>query len=208
MPNAMNAFLDWLAPHRCLACGAAVPGAHPFCASCESMLEPLPGYPLGPHEGPARDTVTRLKFRPEGPALRRLARYVAPRLQLDFPGRWWLCPVPTQAPRIRERGGDAMQQLARHLGHALGWPSKTLLRRRPGPAQRSLDRAARLKAAHGAFDYLQRRWPRAALNGILLLDDVRTTGATLEAARYTLQGLELPVEIAALTVALHSGAHV
>jgi predicted amidophosphoribosyltransferase len=83
--------------------------------------------------------------------------------------------VPTSGPRRRTRGFDQSELLARAVARRLGATAGPLLRRRPGPAQTGLDRAAR-EAAAGYVATARTGAP------VLLLDDVCTTGSTLRAA--------------------------
>ena len=105
-------------------------------------------------------------------------------------------PVPLHASRRRERGFDQAADLARHVGlpvvHALG-------RVRPTAVQASLPAGRRHANVRDAF----RLTPAAVrLEGrvVVLVDDVSTTGATLEACARALGGAGVR-EIRALTAA-------
>lgn len=98
-------------------------------------------------------------------------------------------PVPLHPQRRRERGYDQAELLAGHLAQGLGLPLGRgwLVRQRPTPPQvRTTSAAERRENVQGAFA------PGAALEpgrAVLLVDDVCTTGATLEAcARALRQG--------------------
>jgi predicted amidophosphoribosyltransferase len=93
--------------------------------------------------------------------------------------------VPTSARRRRHRGFDQSELLARAVARRLGATTGPLLRRRPGPAQTGLDRAAR-EAAAGYRAIARTGAP------VLLLDDVCTTGSTLRAASAALAGAGAP----------------
>ena len=93
-----------------------------------------------------------------------------------------LVPIPLGARRLRERGYNQSEQLARALGARWRLPvrSDVLVRRRETATQTALTPEARLANVAGAF---QSRIGDRGLR-IVLVDDVFTTGATIaEAAR-------------------------
>jgi ComF family protein len=134
-------------------------------------------HALFAYEGHGARIVQALKYR-DG---RRLVAPLADQLALRWaevspaaPGlvvTW----VPTSGRRRRDRGFDQSELLARALARRLGANARPLLRRRPGPAQTGLDRAARQASA----GYRTTARPGGP---VLLLDDVCTTGSTLRAA--------------------------
>lgn len=97
-----------------------------------------------------------------------------------------IVPIPLHWRRRLARGYNQAEQIARPLAARLGLPCATLLtRRRATPPQSLLGKAGRLANLRKAF-----RVPRPekvrGLN-ILLVDDVATTGATLDAAARVLK---------------------
>ena len=150
----------------------------------------------------ARDAVHALKYR----GLPRIAADLASAMaSLDLPGREaaWLVPVPLGAGRLRERGYNQSERLARALSRRWNRPVVELLvRTRDTATQTALTPEARLANVAGAFELrigdcglrnggkLQSaiRNPKSAIGRpLILVDDVFTTGATLAEAARALQ---------------------
>lgn len=100
-----------------------------------------------------------------------------------------LVPVPLHPRRRRRRGYNQSELLARELARRLPTIERTtapgrLRRVRDTPSQVGLDRFQRRANVAGAF-----RWEGPSLAGrpVLLVDDVATTGATLQACAAALE---------------------
>ena len=96
-----------------------------------------------------------------------------------------IVPLPLHPLRLRERGFNQALELARPISAARGWPidAQTCSRIRNTPAQAELPWRERGKNIRGAFHC------NADLSGksILLIDDVMTTGASLNECARTLK---------------------
>ena len=130
-----------------------------------------------------------------------LAAAVAARYRQDeMPAA--LVPMPLTRRRLRQRGFNQADLLARVTARELGLPhlGRHLTRVRGGPPQRSLARGERLRNMRGAFAaHGPLPGPRLAL-----IDDVTTTGATVHAATLALRAAgaaEVHVWVAAKTPA-------
>lgn len=109
-------------------------------------------------------------------------------------------PVPLHPDRQRERGYNQAELIARPLAKELGlkFGSYLLVRTRPRPAQLVLSRTERWTSVRGA--YATREGARVDNLRVLLIDDVMTTGATLDSCSRALKKAGAKTVIA-LTVA-------
>jgi ComF family protein len=178
-------------PDPCPACRARAPGAVTRLRSAYA------------YAGPLRDAVLALKLGGRRELGDELGRLLA---RAPLPGWDWteielLVPVPLHGARLRERGFDQAAVIARALGEARALPVSLgrLERARPTERQaRAVDRAARLAGVRGAFRVRAGHPFRGKRLG--LVDDVATTGATLEACAEALL-LAGAREVRAATVA-------
>jgi len=186
--------LAWVvAPPRCAACDEACPRLAAFCAACASSVEPAP--PGDPdilaafvYGGAVARAVTRFKYG-RRPDLARPLGDLLWRAVEPHAGRHAGCvvvPVPLHPARLAERGFNQSALLARAVSSRLGAPllALALARTRDTPRQAALDRDARLANLAGALRVRQPAPVRG--RAVLLVDDVRTTGATSHACERAL----------------------
>lgn len=109
-------------------------------------------------------------------------------------------PVPLHRGRLRERGYNQAELIARPLARALQVPvgSYLLVRTKPRPSRLLLSRRERWLTVRGAYEI--RKGARVDNLRVLLIDDVFTTGATLDACSRALKRAGAK-SVAGLTVA-------
>ena len=168
--------------------GPNVPARQDGCNECPTPLPRFAGaVRLGPYAGPLRQAVRDLKYYRSDIMLalvgKMLARAVAGKCEgesFDF-----IVPVPAHWRRRLGRGTDHSMSLARAAARHLSAPvERELIRIRHTPPQTHLSRTRRLANVRNAF---AAPTPRAVAGAnILLIDDVTTTGATVNEASRTL----------------------
>ena len=207
--NPLELFVAILAPHRCIGCLAE--GTY-LCDDCAySLLEPVPSqcyrcnepsdyshicaqckvhagldevWIAAQYTGVAKDVIHALKFGRVKAAASPIAKAICRALPLSD-GSHIICPVPTANKRVRHRGYDLAVLIATAVSKNQRLPCQILLIRNSSTRQVGAGRSDRFRQLAGAFSVS----PSANVNGVnvLLVDDVLTTGATLETAAHELK---------------------
>ncbi len=207
--NILERAISVIAPHTCLSCETE---GNLLCTSCQlSVLTPLPSrcylchkvtrqYSVcanckrrsnmshvwvgASYEGIAKDLIYKLKFGRANAAASPIAQAVSeqlPRLNKKI----LVTHVPTANQRIRLRGYDQAQLIAKAVAHEKGWLYLPLLVRTSSKRQVGASKKERENQLEHAFAVQNKRFLKDAQ--VLLIDDVVTTGATLESAAKTLK---------------------
>lgn len=223
--QAYSSALDWLFPPHCAGCNA--PGFH-WCPDCrksvKTLREPLcdrcgkpqtfqgecarckaqpPDFQmaraLGEFQGPLRNAVLHLKYHHD----LTLGDLFAQELVHVLKGLAWeiemVVPVPLAKERHVERGFNQVDSFARPLAWRMDLPldSDAIWRTRHTVSQVGLSFSERQANVHAAF---RARPESVAGKRVLLVDDVMTTGATLDACARALKEAAAS-EVFALTLA-------
>ena len=153
-----------------------------MCTVCrKSPLQVAPIRSTFLFQAEIRDVMHALKYRGGRQVIRPLTSRMKEAWQRAELATDLLVPVPLYPRREAKRGYNQANLLACALGEALGVPvaSGLLMRSRATVSQTKLNRKQRRKNVSGAFTYTA----DVSLRGmhLTLVDDVATTGATLEA---------------------------
>lgn len=178
------ATLDWLPAARCARCHAPVKAPVEECPACPAMALDRLRF-LGPYTGALRAHLLFLKRKPY--VCRRLREEIGKRVATEpiFREVELVLPVPLHPRRQRERGYNQAELLAEEVARALICPLRRDVLRRviyTEPHRAGMDAQARARRVAQCFVVTS---PKAVWGKtVLLVDDVYTTGATLnECAR-------------------------
>lgn len=191
--GAANALLAALIAPPCACCGRVLdePLAGAVCGACwdavaaavvphstEGLRLLAHVAAVGPYDGRLREVIHALKYDGRQSVAPPLARLMAAIACETLAGADLVVPVPLHRARQRARGFNQAEDLARGLGRPL---ALVLRRIRATRSQVELPAAERSGNVRGAFALRRPFDPRVRGATIVLVDDVATTGATLEA---------------------------
>ena len=191
--SALAPVIELLAPQRCGICDCE--GAL-LCHACRDLW--IPAQPelvpatdiraaaaLGPYEGGLGAAIRTAKYGGVPGLARELGSALGPaiaRVTRNAPYQATLVPIPTDQSRVHERGFDHALLMAEAAGLACGAPvAQLLMRTRPTAPLHAAHRDERAAMLDGAMATVE---SLAVPPAVVLIDDVRTSGATMrEAAR-------------------------
>jgi ComF family protein len=184
--------LTWLAAPCCACCGQPFPfdaGEGSLCGAC---LQKRPAYDRARavfrYDDESRDLVIGLKHADRTETAPALAGWMARAGGALLDSAELIVPVPLHWTRLASRRFNQAALLAQAIGGIANRPvlPQVLLRRRATRSQGHLGRLARFRNVKGAIVVAERHATAVTNRRILLIDDVITTGATVESAAKTL----------------------
>lgn len=203
----LRALLDTIAPNQCLVCEQegsllcdwcsidafeTVPSrcafcqrATPDCAVCDRCRRetPLRQVWVGTvYKDTAKELVRHMKFRPDRSACEVIAHYLdqtLPYFQKDV----IISSVPTARVRVRQRGFDHAELIAREFAQMRELRFERLLTRIGSSRQVGSEKKQRRQQIQGAYEANK----SVSHNTVILIDDIMTTGVTLNEAARTLK---------------------
>ena len=191
----------------CLKCGRSLgEEGGTFCPDCrDKSFHFKQNRAVWRYAEPVRSAVTRFKYH----GRQQYAVYFA-RAWLDACREYLeqirpqvLIPVPIHRPRLRARGYNQASLFTYELEKLTGIPCREdlVIRTKHTGAQKDLGPAERLRNMENAFRLIS---PPAGITRALLIDDIYTTGSTLETLSRLLSDAGIP-EIYTATLCISYG---
>ena len=204
-------------PNRCRICSGPVPedkAEGQVCAACLMHGSTVPGRAMFRYTGGMREAIHRFKYEDQASYAQGFARLAVEEDPTAFQHAACLVPIPIHKSRLRTRGYNQALLLAQALSRETGIPVMDILcRDRATAAQNQLSSHARRENLHGAFgmaknaDSILQELP---VGDLLLVDDIYTSGSTIEEAARTLRPLagERVIRFCTLALKTASGGEV
>lgn len=196
-----------IAPHHCCGCGQS---GDLLCSCCKNdildegflqcvfcnnivansslcsahTLPYVDVWCVGWREGTLASVIDSYKFKGQRGAAKPLAELLASLLP-ELPTDTVIVPIATTPKNIRIRGYDHMRLIARQLSRLRGWSAKDVLVRQNNITQH-FTKSAKVRREQ-AKTFFKTRQPLDAETPYLLIDDIYTTGSTIEAAAQCLR---------------------
>lgn len=174
----------------CFKCGKTVyDEREEYCRDCRNLKKSFEyGFCLLNYDDLAAEIMSDIKYKNKREYLEAFADLLAFRYEKKIEKMCAdaLVPVPIHRSRMRSRGFNQSELLARHLGKKMHIKveSDVLQRRKRTRAQKELDSKERLKNLSEAF--ICESLPKD-LNNLIIIDDIYTTGSTIEACTAALK---------------------
>jgi ComF family protein len=205
--NPIDRLLSLIAPYECIACGIqggvvcaesseqliALPNICYVCAkasraglaceTCKSTHTPQRTFIATEYSGISKELIAELKFKHKRETSAVMARVISDTLPF-----YAIAPIVTFVPtaniRRRERGFDHAELIAKHVARLNGWLFLPTLKRVGTIQQHGKNRETRKQQVRGTIELIR---PIAGVN-FIVIDDVLTTGATIEECTKVLRG--------------------
>lgn len=175
---------------RCERCGRPLVSSRSLCVDCRTVapLEAIDRvYPLYPYDHTAQELLAAWKLSGNFGLTAVFAGALARELS-RFP-HCTVVPVPPRPGKIRKKGWDQIDVLVRHLERNFGIPVLRCLSRTSLIQQKGLGKTERRLNLKGNIAYIGKK---PLSEPIVLVDDLMTTGATLDSCAAVLKGAQSP----------------
>jgi ComF family protein len=177
--------IQWISPPFCSICGTPFPSREIECHPCGDCMVKKRYFTtaraLGSYEGSLKRAIHQWKYEGKNILTPSFGKWM-----IEGFYKYWdtsffdlLIPVPLHKKRLKERGFNQALLLVKELSRATGIPYKKriLFKKKQSIPQVDLNLVEREKSIRGSFDINRKEEIKG--KRILLIDDVYTTGATV-----------------------------
>ncbi|MBE5923056.1 MAG: ComF family protein [Lachnospiraceae bacterium] len=182
--------LQWVTEPSCLKCGKMLDNDEDeYCSDCREIPKSYDkGFPVFCYEGPIKDSLYAFKYKNQ----RHQAAFYVDSIfkrygeELNSLNLSGIVPVPVHKQKKRTRGYNQAELIATELSKRLNVPvfPNYLERTRKTNPQKELDANERMKNLKNAFKIGEND---VKLDKVLIVDDIYTSGATIEACTQALK---------------------
>jgi competence protein ComFC len=207
--NIADSLIELVAPHCCIGCGVeglllcqacrtsslpSVPSRcyrchratkdYRVCSKCKNSSSLNRVFVVTDYDNLAKELIHKLKFERGMSASKEIAEIIGSQFG-DLDKNIIIVHLPTANSRIRQRGYDQAELIAKYFAKQTGLKRKKPLKRNSFSRQVGASRKQRFAQLENAFEIKN----QDAINGknIILVDDVVTTGASIESAAKNLK---------------------
>ena len=230
LQNTFEGLRHLLFPRLCAGCGKALlPAEDPVCLVCSLEIPRTEAHPIENNETALRiagrfpfEQASSWAYFTQESLLQHLLHNIKYRQREDWAlalgrqlgrelkeAQWpvdTLLPVPLHAKKQRQRGYNQSELLCNGMGEVMGLPvwATALRRLRPTESQTAKNTTERLQNVKDAFGVSPAFKDKLRGRHLLLVDDVLTTGATLESCAHAILQAVPNVKISIATLAVVS----
>ncbi|MBI4410930.1 MAG: ComF family protein [Deltaproteobacteria bacterium] len=199
--------IRWIGKPHCTICGSPFESSVAVSHPCPECLKRKPAFDWHRscvlYEEPVNRILYHLKYSAGMDCIGVFAEWFEKIIGEQTVKADYLIPVPLSMGRLRRRSYNQSVELAKKISHRTGIPVliHSLQKIRKTVPQTELPREERLKNLRGAFAWKEKKICLKDKN-VFLIDDVFTTGSTLNACASALK-LQKPAMVGAMTIALN-----
>lgn len=180
--------IHWISKNTCSICGKSLypsTDASEVCYECKGVQHSFDkGYSCAVYEGPVKEILSGFKYKGKSYMGNIIGDMMLDRAQgfiqdIDFQT---VIPIPMHKSKKKSRGFNQSEILAKKIAFGLGkeYRNDILFKQRNTPPMSSLDSTERRINLHGAFQIGYNKDEAIKDKDIMLVDDVYTTGSTLD----------------------------
>jgi len=177
----------------CILCGK--PETNGICLAHGSNISR--SFTVSTRTDTLKTTINRLKFSNTKAAAWHLASLFNTALPV-LPSDIQVIPIPTVTSHIRQRGYDHIDLIAKHFANFRKLSVNYALVRQTNATQHTVGKSERILQSKQAFKLKENMKELVSNKTVLLIDDIVTTGSTLQAAANVLKDAGATVWVATL----------